>query len=322
MFGEKPLLWVITLILLAACATSPAGGRKSPYAPDEVLAPVGTSSMDAAKVNGLVREINERNRTVEDDAEWIKESYSGLLVRRLSNISPREYVDFREYLDDGAVYVLVHPAYFPFFHYPKKLEGGAGSKKNVIESLLSLEPPDRKFEVLQAQERRTRDFIEFKSTQGKLLILVVPKNYGKYAGYTYKEGSDEYMRYLNEVTNFSKSVVFVESRSPNRGYLTDDDALRLMEFILSLNAKKVYIGGGYVGRCLEDFYALLIEDFGKEGIFVVPELSDISPRELNNSLTKAILTPDGRINTKTATEYMRSDFFGIQKVKPEVINLR
>jgi hypothetical protein len=219
----------------------------------------------------------------------------------------------------------VHPAYFPFFHYPKRLSDtpkeGFYSKQNIIEKFLALPPPDRRFAVLQAQERRTRDFIEFKSTEEKLIIIIIPKNYHRYSRYTYRKGPDEYMRYLNEITNFSKSVLFVESRSANRGYPSEEDTIRLMEFLLSIGAKKIYIGGGYIGRCLEDFYAEFTEEFGRKGIYLVPELSDISPREISNSLAKRILTPDGRIDIAVATTNMKRDVYNVQEVSSDIINL-
>lgn len=322
--SEKTILCVISLFFLVASCTT-VSPMKVHYAPGAVMAPPGTSSLDPEEITSILRQIKERNLTIENNPKWIKRAYSGLLIRRLTNVSEKEFKDYRQYLDNGALYILVHPAYFSFFHYPKRLLDNSKdkplSKYNVVETLLGKKPKDRKFAVMQAQERRTRDFIEFKSTEEKLIIVVVPKNYQKYPGYTYRKGLDEYMRYLNEVTNFSKSVLFVESRSPNRGYLTDEDAVRLMEFILSIAAEKVYIGGGYIGRCLEDFYALLIEDFGREGIYLVPELSDISPREVNKYLAKAILKQDGTLDKNAATQFMLKDAYNVQEVRPDIINL-
>ncbi len=194
-------------------------------------------------------------------------------------------------------------------------------KHNVVERLLDIEPTDEEFALLQAQERRMRDFLEFMSEQKKLVIVVVPRDYSKYKGYKYRKGKDEYTRYLNEVTNLSESVLFAESRSPNRGYLTDEDGIRLMEFLLSVKAKNILIGGGYIGRCLEDFYALLTEEFGPEGIYLVPELSDISPRELNRKIAKKLLTPDGKININLATANMSADVYHIQEARPRLKNL-
>jgi hypothetical protein len=191
----------------------------------------------------------------------------------------------------------------------------------VVERLLNVPPPDEEFALLQAQERRMRDFLEFMSQRQKLVIVVVPRHYERYKGYKYRKDHDEYTRYLNEVTNFSESIIFAESRSPNRGYLTDEDGIRLMEFLLSVDAKTIYIGGGYIGRCLEDFYKLITQEFGPEDIYVVPELSDVSPRELTKKMAKTLLTPDGDINKVIATQNLITDVYNIQETSPRIKHL-
>jgi hypothetical protein len=291
----------------------------------KIYPPVGSSELDPEEVKNIVSSIEERNRTVEDDPDWIKRAYGGLLVRKLNNINAKEYRKYREYLDGGVVYIIVHPAFFPFFHFPGKVppidKDAFLPKENVVERFLSLKPPDAEFALLQMQERRTRDFFEFMSTREKLVIVVVPRHYNRYKGYKYRKDYDEYTRYLNEITNFSESIIFAESRSPNRGYLTDEDGIRLMEFLLSINAKSIYVGGGYIGRCLEDFYTLLTEEFGPEDIYIVPELSDISPLELTKKMAKTLLTPEGDINKALATDNLVNDVYRIQEVKPRIKHL-
>jgi hypothetical protein len=321
-FRKITLLWVIFLISTAGCSASLSEIKR--YESLEINPPVGAVHIDDEIISEVIDKVEERNKTVEDDPEWIKRAYSGLMVRRLVNVPQNEYKDYKEYLDDGAVYIMAHPSFFPFFHYPKKLVDNTSksiSKENVVEKLLKTKPKNFEFAVLQAQERRTRDFIEFKSTQEKLIIVVVPRDYNRYTGYTYKRGRDEYMRYINEITNFSKSVLFAESRTPNRGYLREEDAIRLMEFLIAIDAKKILIGGGYVGRCIEDFYTLITQEYGSEGIFIVPELTDISPRELNNALARAMLNKEGELDTDITTNIMRRDLYKVQEVIPEMMNL-
>lgn len=291
---------------------------------DMVLPPVGTTGLSPSEISDVLKEVEARNKEVEDEQAWIKKSYEGLMVRRLTNVSEREFPKFKKYLDNGSVYILVHPGFFSFFHYPRRLrrsDTDQVSEFNVVELLLKRRAKTAEFALLQAQERRTRDFVEFKSAQKKLLIIVTPRNYQEYSGYTYRKSRDEYMRYLNEITNFSESVLFVESRSPNRGYLSADDAIRLVEFLLSVDAKTVYIGGSYVGRCLEDFYTLLTREYGSEGIFVVPELSDLSPREINGKIATELLKPDGSIDKRVAKRQMQKDVYSVQETIPKLLNL-
>jgi hypothetical protein len=310
---------------LAGCVPSYSINSHKTIDFTKIQAPVGSNALDPDQVNMLLTDIEERNKTVEEDPEWIRRAYSGLMVRKLNNIRVSEYKKYRKYLDNGAAYIIVHPAFFPFFHFPGKLPLVEGDtfvpKHNVVERLLNLPPPDEKFALLQAQERRMRDFLEFMSERKKLVIVVVPRHYDRYKGYKYRKDNDEYTRYLNEVTNFSESVIFAESRSPNRGYLTDEDGIRLMEFLLSVDAKTIYLGGGYIGRCLEDFYKLLTDEFGPEDIYVVPELSDVSPREINSKMAKYLLLPNGEINEAAATDNLVNDVYHIQETKPSIRHL-
>ncbi len=321
-------MFVCVFAIASALLTGCVSEQKKPdivyFQVDLVLPTVGTTGLSPSKINDILIEVEVRNKEVEDDPAWIEKSYEGLMVRRLTNVSEREFPKYKKFLDEGSVYILVHPGFFSFFHYPRKLRRSASddlSEFNVVEMLLKRRTKSAEFALLQAQERRTRDFVEFKSTQKKLLIMVIPQNYKEYSGYTYRKNLDEYMRYLNEITNFSESVLFVESRSPNRGSLSDDDANRLVEFLLSVDAKTVYLGGSYVGRCLEDFYTLLTREYGSEGIYVVPELSDISPRELNGAIATELLKPDGSIDKLVAKRLMQEDVYQVQETIPRMLNL-
>ena len=316
------------LMLLGACV-KPTYSLKNhdPNSFGTVNVPVSAAELPPAEVQAILDEIQKRNSTVEDDPKWIRKAYNGLMVRKLNNISEREYKKYAKYLDeDDSVYIIVHPSFFPFFHYNGSLpdldKEGFVPKHNIVDRLLSMSPPDERLAVLQAQERRTRDFIEFMSTREKLVIVVVPRNYNKYRGYLYRKGPDEYTRYLNEITNLSDSIIFAESRSPNLGYLTNEDGIRMMEFLLSIKAKNIYIGGGYIGRCLEDFYVLMTEEFGKEDIYIIPELSDVSPKELGKRMARNLLTPEGGIDAQVATSYLMKDVYRIQEVVPRIKHLR
>ena len=316
------LLSVILLTLLASCSTTGARAVLQQDI-DRIRPPFGTAD------TALLGSIEERNRQIEDDPGWISTSYDELKIRRLNNISEKEYNRYRQFLDaEGTAYIIVHPAYYTFFHKGlqtktpvPETDEKKNEKKNAVERFLSAKPQDLSFSVLQAQERRTRDFLEYKSTEGMLTILVLPRNYAEYGGYSFKGGPDEYTRYLNEVTNLSDSVLYLESKTANRGYLKESDMVRLMEFLLSIGVKKVLVGGGYVGRCLEDFYIDFTTAFGSEDVYVVPELSDVSLKELNKSLAKSLLMPDGTINKEVATKNLHTDAYGSQEVRPRLRNL-
>lgn len=319
----KALLCVITLGFVTACAPTIPIVVQTDI--EVIRHPAGAITDE--KVTSTLKAIEERNKTVEDDPMWIKNSYDGLAVRNLRTIAEKEYSAYKEYVDNGIVYIIVHPAYYPFFQHRKtasESDSNANefSSMNVIDRLLSIPSRNLLFSVLQAQERRMRDFLEYKSTEKKLIILVLPKNYPKYSGYIYKNGPDELTRYLNEVTNGSKSVLYLDSRTATRGYLKEEDSIKLMEFLAAVNTKKVYVGGGYVGRCLEDFYVDFAELYGMNTLYMVPELSDISPKELNNRLAVSLIRQDGTIDAITATENLKNNAYNSQDIRPNVMNLQ
>lgn len=317
---KKALPCVILLIFLSSCATI----MSSPVAQTDIETIRLPYEYMSANPNlfDTINTVNKRNRAVEDDPKWIEESYQWLKIRKLNSIPEKEFEQYAKFLDKDSVYIIVHPAYYPLFQYKKIPSNDATVKLNAVDKFLSITPPDIRFTALQAQERYLRDFLEYKSTEGKLIILVMPKNYGRYKGYTYKEGPDEFMRYLNEVTNYSKSVVYIESRSAVTGFMTEEDSLRLREFLLSIGAKTILLGGGYVGRCLEDFYVDLSEDQGSDNIFIVPELSSVSPRELSAKLSASLVKPDGTIDIERATLNIRTAAYDSQEFKPNVQNLQ
>ncbi len=116
-FGILSLCAITALLLISGCVPSYSVRNFNADAHDKISPPVGSAKLDPAEVRKVIARIEERNSTVEDDPDWIRRSYSGLLVRRLTNLPEREYSNYRKYLDDGAVYIIVHPAFFlPLSH--------------------------------------------------------------------------------------------------------------------------------------------------------------------------------------------------------------
>jgi hypothetical protein len=325
MMGEKTLISVISLILLFSGCASMEKLNIDAQPPDEInpRADIFTSG-DPKENDALLKEIIKRNKTIEDEQGWIEASYKGLKIKNIQGIPEKDFKNYGKYLDNGAIYIIVHPAFFPFFHTDDRLTEeliGPFSEKNVIEKFLELKSKKPEITVLQAQERRMRDFLELKSSEKKLIILILPKDYNKYSGYAYKNGPDEYTRYLNEATNESESVLYIHSRSATRGYLKEEDLYLLMGFLLNVDASKILIGGGYIGRCLEGFYVDLTEEFGEKDAYIVPELSDVSPKDIRPSLARRLLMPDGKINVKVATEYLKNDVYDVQNKRPNILNI-
>jgi len=198
-----------------------------------------------------------------------------IMSRSLNDISQNEYERFREYLDDGIMYIIVHPAYYFFFH-----DGSLFAETREIEAYLDRDTYTKRELVLREQERALRDFLEITSTRNRLILLILPGNYREYSGFKYRYGDDEFARYINEVTNDSNATIYLYSEKPNRGMLSRESMDILLDFIKAVNPDRIVLGGGYLGRCLEDFYRQLSPLMKDGQVEIEPWISALSPEDL------------------------------------------
>lgn len=311
----KYVAMAILSLSLCACSAHLSTKIQSPF-----------PSTDAERKNHneeVLRRIEERNKTVENDVAWRRRAYEKFLIRSLDEVDERDYEGYARYLDGGAVYIIVHPAYYTFFQGgdPSSYENRslfAGS--NAVDRFLSEPVYFSTTRLIRAQEKILRDFLEYMSTDGKLVILILPGGYQEYAGYKYRKASDEYMRFINETTNESASVLYVFSKKPNRGTLDERQRKSLMKFLLAVRAKEILVGGGYMGRCLEDFYKEIEQYYG-DRLYVVPEITSISPSDVSYGDASDLLLPDGAIDTARFSERLRTHFMGNPETRPNIKNL-
>ncbi|MEW6602984.1 MAG: hypothetical protein AB1499_18580, partial [Nitrospirota bacterium] len=222
--------------------------------------------------------------------------------------------------DNGTVYIINHPGFYTFFQHPRIAREAKSAPGNIMDLFIE------KFEessntglksrhsatvvsIMREFERIERNFIEYKSTEHKLIIIILPGNYKKYTIFSYKNDNDEYMRFINDVTNMSESVLYMESKKPNRGQLNDEDITTLTEFLQKVGAKNILLGGEYVGRCQEDFYKQLSESLAGTAIVeIVPELSPVSPDDMNPRM-KDLIGPDNKLDISAATYNIRENTY-------------
>lgn len=308
---------LLLTLFVAGCASPMSVEIQSPFAMGD-----GRTEYEKKHDEAVVKEIIDRNSTVEADPEWISEAYKKFMINNVSDIDEQDYAKYSRYLDNGAVYIIVHPSYYTFFHEGDVSNDGAGiSSQNAVERFLDESVYSSKARLIKAQEKMLRDFLEYMSTEKKLVILILPKGYSTYPGYKYRNVNDEYMRYINEVSNGSDSILYIYSKKPSRGTLSEKDRKKVLKFLYGVRANSILLGGGYIGRCLEDFYKDIEQYIGEDKIFLVPEITAISPSDMISDIASDVLRPDGTINVPKLSFSIKTNALGNQEITPLIRNL-
>ncbi len=290
------------IYVVSLCITLSACAHITGSLPGEL--PKVTGEYYPRKVENLeeiLKEIEARNETVETHPEWLFSATQGLMLRNLDDLSESDYPAYRKYLDDGIFYIIVHPAYSVFFNDGEPYR----SDDNPVDAFLSERMFSKYRKFVQEQERSLRDFLEITSTRKRLVLLVLPGDYGDYSGFVYTGMADEYARYINSVTNGSESVLYLFSEKPFRGYLQDRSRQRLVRFIETVRPKNILLGGGYLGRCVEDFYRQLTASIGPEDVSVVAEITSIGSEDLKKISIEDFLKED-KLNIAMLKEVIQS----------------
>ncbi len=312
-------LFLLAFFLSAAgCATRMSTRISSPFAGG-----AGNGEEVQKHVDAVLRTIEERNATVESQPDWRSRAYQKFMIKDLDSIDEGEYEGYARYLDNGSAYIVVHPAYYTFFNDDSlSSENSPGvTGENALERFLSEGAYTSKSRLIKAQEKQIRDFLEYMSTDKKLVILILPYDYRDFPAYKYKKEKDEYMRFINEVTNGSDSVIYLYSKSPNRGTLTEKNRRELLKFLYAIKTKQILLGGGYVGRCIEDFYKDIEQYYSYEKLYLVPEITAISPADVSSGTASDMLKSDGTIDVGKLSADIRGNAVGNQEVIPRIKNL-
>ena len=255
--------------------------------------------------------IDLQNRTVKKSAAWLREAYRAIAIRRLSDIPPAEYARYRRYVKDASVYVIVHPGYFPFFDEwnltPIATDYTAGfPQRNVAERLSdAIDSLAIAYQIAREQERITRDFIEFMSAEKRLTVLLLPRDYRDHLTYGYVAGYDEFARYINELTNQADNIVYLESDGDQNGYLRDDDLAMLGAFLDAAGVRTLMLGGGFLGKCLDNLSGSLRKRYRHEDIWYVAEITAFSPYDVVADRGR-LLTFWGHLRFENVRDYYTS----------------
>jgi hypothetical protein len=312
-------------VLLAAFLLTAGCAKQLPVAADT------TSSLAAVikepekeQVAAVLETIRQRNSSLEGNPNWVASSYRQFLIRELADLDERDYADFGKYLDEGDLYIIIHPAYYAFFDaesssFLEPLPGEA--QPNALQQFLQSQTFSSKGRLMQAQERMLRDFLEYASTAKKLVLLVLPGDYTEASAYRYGDGRDEYRRYINEVTNESESVLYLFSKRTSTGSLRPADKKRLLKFLSAVSPRKVLIGGGYLGRCVGELWKDIREGYPQDNIYLVPEITAWSPSDVSSDDASAFLRPDGSLDLEKFSAAAEQKNMKTQKPNLPVRNL-
>ena len=117
--------------------------------------------------------IEKRNSLIEKDPHWINWSYEGLGLTKLNDIPSDKYPDYARFVDNGSVYIIVHPAYYVFFQNKKPLIRREKDNyfSNIADLFLKKNYDKPAIKVMQMQLRNEKAFIEHMTTENKLVIL-------------------------------------------------------------------------------------------------------------------------------------------------------
>ncbi len=300
---HKILFLLLALFSLIGCAhTAKNSGDVQYYFTPTRL----KNDTEKARVVQLLQDINLEHHKAKNSGETLKDLYSGLKIRKLIDLKPEEYSGYKQYVQSTGevkrVYFIIHPAYYVFFantmSFATKEDTQGFPTKNLVERFYdttSYSGLDTNLEIMQEQERALRDFLEVMSQQRNLVILVLPKDFRSHFRYGYKDGMDEYTRYLNEITHGSESVLYLESTDFADGIIDDQDMNTLSAFVKETGANTLLLGGGFVGRCMNSFFESMEKKFPIDRMFVMPEVTAIASVDIIDDDWKP-LVKDGRLN--------------------------
>lgn len=208
--------------------------------------------------------------------------YKDLNIRSLDQVPESDYEYMKKYVIGGVATVVVHPAYYVFFqdNNGKKVfvERGSDFSKNIVDIFLDEFPAgdNAKVNSIKLSLRKEVEFIRGKAQNRELIVLVIPPNYQQHPEYPYKR-LDEFGRFLNEVTNGSPSVLYVESNDFKSGHLANETFSRLRRFFHLLKVKTVQVGGEYKDQCVSNFYEDLKKVEWLRNVVLLPEICTVSP---------------------------------------------
>lgn len=205
---------------------------------------------------------------------------------RLTRLSSGTALSASAARGSSDAFIIVHPGYSFFFSTGKgKRFSGA------------------RFRMMELQFENEARFIAEQVRRGNIVVLIVPGNF--------KADSTSplsYTAYLNAAAG--RSIFYLPSETSNNGTIATEDMVDLYRFLQNVNAPKVLIGGGYIGRCQKEFHKQLTSYYDRDKTYVVREISAVSPEDVSereaslivSGLQQTDFTPVARFLSKKLDE--------------------
>jgi len=224
---------------------------------------------------GCAAEIREKRFT--ELVQRYPSTEEPLLVRPLPD-SSRDIPSFV----GKPVTVIVHPAYALFFRDERR--------STYTEA---------KYDLLEYQLSEEAKFITETAKSGRLLILVIPGRYEKDS-----IAPASYTAYLNTMTGGSASVYYIRTETSHSGAIPLETTVKLHDFLRSVKAEKVLVGGGFIGRCQGEFYRQLTTYVENIPSYIVPEISALSPDDISSNEAFDILAGIRKKDYRRVVEFI------------------
>jgi len=245
-----------------------------------------------------------------------------LEIANLRDIPQDALEELSKKFDGSEVYIVVHPSYYIFFH-EKGRDILPDEQKSLVETFVETEYGDTGVLYLMKEYQKAEmQLISSAKDKKRLVVLLIPGHYTTSSHYIFKDGQDGYAQYINGLTRDTDSVFYIESKSVNSGKMLEDDQKALLNFLSKIRAQKVYIGGGYIGRCQKDFYNFLSKAWSENNIAIIPEISAFSPEDLSDSTARMLLTSNMKLNSSVVNSFITNGRVKrLETIRPNVKNI-
>lgn len=106
------------------------------------------------------------------------------------------------------------------------------------------------------------------------------------------------------------------SKTSLSGVLPLDTTLTLFSFLRDIKTDRILIGGGFIGRFQKEFFDHLTAYVDKRGIYIVPEISSLSPDNITSRKAAEILNDLRRKDYRQIAEFIVEKANGRADVLP------